>query len=421
VGPVGQLAVVSTGGNNGDRQYLKDIVWWDGSGTVGNNFLGQVTVFWQRPIATLDAGGWISNAGADADETVNKPRLANVLTASGIISTGNQVRINNTYYNWTSGSVDAGAPAGTAANPWLVAMGGDTVTALANMYAAIGGTGTPGVTYSTALTAHTTATPFGLTETTIAVIPTDGTTVNMTFSETGANTSWLSGSAFLERVHDPIRISADYTPAVKATGSVTFTGLPVADETVTINGQVYVFKAAAVGALEVTIGADADETGTNFAAKVNANSIVVTAINTAGVVALEAISGGTGGNAITLAEAATNTTVSGATLTGGVDTIYPDPVVVQLEPLPDDVTSIRAVIPKLRAAKVDGGDGNVQVSFGISDPSYDAGPDTPITTAFTYWGNPTVPFVSEINPLSAAPWTPGEFNIGARIKVARTL
>lgn len=410
-----------TGAGAEQPYYTKDFVVWDGTGSVNNDFLGQVSVFWQRPNSTIAAGGWTSNAGTDADSTLNKPRLANVLTASGVISSGNQVRINGTYYNWTSGSVDAGTPAGTSANPWLVAMGGDTATALSNLYDAISASGTPGVTYSTALTAHTTVTRFGLTDTTIAVIPTDGTTVSMTFSETGANTSWLSTTAFQYLIHDAIRMSAGYTPAVAATGNVTLTGLPVADETVTINGQIYVFKAAAAGALEVTIGADADATGSNLATKINANSIVVTANNVAGVVTLTAITAGTSGNALTLAEAATNTTVSGATLTGGVDTTYPADVEVGLEALPADVTSIRAVIPLVRASKSDGGDGNIQVSFGISDPSYDAGTDSPITPAFTFWGNPTIPFVSEVNPLTTTAWTVSSFNLGARMKISRTL
>lgn len=418
-----QVGTPNFSGNSGasTNVYWKDLVIWDTNGTENNDFLGQVSVFWRKPVSTLAAGGWTSNAGADADSTLTKPRLANVLTASGVIVNGNQVRINNTYYNWTSGSVDAGTPAGTSGNPWLVALGGDAATSLANLYAAIGATGVAGTTYSTALTAHATATPFGLTDTTIAVIPTDGVTTSMTFSETGANTSWLSGSAFSYLVHDAIRMSAGYTPAVAATGTVNITGLPVANETVTINGQVYVFKAAAAGALEVTIGADANATGANLATKINANSVVVTANNVAGVVTLTAVSAGAAGNSITLAEAATNVTVSGATLTGGVNTIYPTPTEVQLEPLPDDVTTIRAVIPVVRAAKVDGGDGNLQVSFGISSPSYDDGPDTPITTAFTFWGNNTAPFVSELNPLTAARWTPGEFNLGGRIKLARTL
>lgn len=425
--PVGPVAQVRCGYDDNDAilegidTRFTDLVIWDTSGSVDNDFLGQCSVFWRKPIATLVAGGWLSNADADADKTVAKPRLANILTATGAIISGNQVRISNTYYSWTNGSVDAGTPAGTSANPWLVALGVTDAQSLANLYDAIGATGSPGVTYSTALTAHTTATPFGLTDTTLAVIPTDGITVNMTFSETGANTSWLSTTAFSYLVHSAIRMSANYIPAVKATGSVTFSGLPLPDETVTINGQVYVFKVAAAGALEVTIGLDANETGANFAAKVNANSIVVTANNAAGVVSLEAISAGAGGNTITLAETATNTVVSGATMTGGADVAYPTAFEVALEPLPDDVTSIRAVIPIVRAAKIDGGDGNIQVSFGVSDTSYDDGPDTPITTAFTFWGNPTMPFVSEINPLTAAPWTPGEFNLGARMKVARTL
>lgn len=417
--PCGQFYCFNDSDN--PAYYIRDLVIWDGTGSVNNDFIGQCSVFYRKPIATLAPGGWISNADADADETVAKPRLANVLTAAGVISSGNVVRINSTYYSWTSGSVDSGAPAGTSANPWLVAMGASTAEAMANLYDAIGATGSPGVTYSTALTAHTTVTPFGLTETTVAVVPTNGTTVSMTFSETGANTSWLSTSAFQFLIHDAIRMSASYNPAVEATGTVTFTGLPAVDETVTINGQVYVFKAAAAGALEVTIGADANETGANFAAKVNSNSIVVTGANVGGVVTLTAISAGAAGNTITLAEAAANTTVSGATLTGGEDVTYPTAFEVALEPLPDDITSIRAVIPIVRAAKVDSGDGNLQVSFGVSEPSYDDGPDTPITTAFTFWGNATMPFVSEINPLTAAPWAPGEFNLGARMKVARTL
>lgn len=303
------------GSGGSERPYFtKDFVVWDGTGTQNNDFLGQVSVFWRKPIATLVAGGWQSNANADADDTVLKPRLANIFTASGAIISGNQVRINSTYYNWTSGSVDAGAPAGTSTNPWLVALGASDAESLANLYAAIGATGVAGTTYSTALTAHTTATPFGLTDTTIAVIPTDGVTTSMTFSETGTNTSWLSTTAFLDRVHDAIHMTAGFTPGP----------------------------------------------------------------------------------------------------------VYPTPFEVQLEELPEDVTSIRGVIPLVRAAKIDGGDGNIQVSFGISNASYDDGPDTPITTAYTYWGNPTVPFVSELNPLTAAPWTPGDFNTGARMKVSRT-
>lgn len=75
----------------------------------------------------------------------------------GAISNGDVVEINGTYYQFTSGSVDSGTPAGTLANPWLVNYAsGVTSGALTNLYTAINGVGVAGTDYSTALTAHTT-------------------------------------------------------------------------------------------------------------------------------------------------------------------------------------------------------------------------------------------------------------------------
>lgn len=115
--------------------------------------------------------------------------------------------------------------------------------------------------------------------------------------------------------------------SVKASGTITISGgLPVANETVTVNGVVYTFKAAANVTLNthVAIGADEDETGENLAAKINLveglGVAAVTAANNAGVVTVTAVADGTGGNAITLVEAATNVAVSGATLSGGTAT-----------------------------------------------------------------------------------------------------
>lgn len=113
--------------------------------------------------------------------------------------------------------------------------------------------------------------------------------------------------------------SAAPSGGAQATGTITFTGLPVADETVTVNGQVYVFKASASTALQVTIGADGPATATNLATKINANSTAVTASVAAGVVTLHALAAGAAGNAVTLTETATNVAASGATLAGGVD------------------------------------------------------------------------------------------------------
>lgn len=109
--------------------------------------------------------------------------------------------------------------------------------------------------------------------------------------------------------------------ATRATGTITFSGgVPTADDTVTIGGQVFVFKASAASALQVTIGADEAATATNLAAKINSNSTVVTATKSGGVVTVTANAPGTGGNAIVLTTDADNTAVSGSgTLTNAVN------------------------------------------------------------------------------------------------------
>jgi phage tail sheath gpL-like len=108
--------------------------------------------------------------------------------------------------------------------------------------------------------------------------------------------------------------------AVAATGNVTFTGLPVADETVTVAGTVFTAKASASTNVQFTIGASATATGANLATVLNAHPTVsqyLTASADSGVVTITAKQPGVAGNLVTLAESATNTTVSGANLTGG--------------------------------------------------------------------------------------------------------
>lgn len=108
---------------------------------------------------------------------------------------------------------------------------------------------------------------------------------------------------------------------VKASGTITFTGLPVADETITVRGVVYTFKATSASATQITIGADATETAENTVSIIAANDALVDVVNVAGVLTISAANTGEYGNAYTLAESATNTAVSGATLTGGVDKV----------------------------------------------------------------------------------------------------
>lgn len=107
----------------------------------------------------------------------------------------------------------------------------------------------------------------------------------------------------------------------RASGTITISGgVPLANDTVTVNGTVFTFKSSVSASTDVLIGADANATGNSLAAAINAVlSAVVYAVNSSGVVTVTSVSDGIGGNAITLAENATNTVVSGATLTGGVN------------------------------------------------------------------------------------------------------
>lgn len=110
-----------------------------------------------------------------------------------------------------------------------------------------------------------------------------------------------------------------------ATGNVTLTvAAPSADETVTINGIVFTFKAAPVAQNEVLIGTDHQDSGDNLADAINDSidplvSRITASSNGAGVVTITADDYGTAGNAITLAKSGTNIAVSGANLAGGTD------------------------------------------------------------------------------------------------------
>jgi hypothetical protein len=91
-----------------------------------------------------------------------------LVTTTPILTT-QTINIGGVYYAWTSGGVDAGTPAGTLANPWLVALGVDNRTSLALMASAINLTGTAGVTYSLSLPIHPTVTAFAFTTDSLSV------------------------------------------------------------------------------------------------------------------------------------------------------------------------------------------------------------------------------------------------------------
>jgi len=131
----------------------------------------------------------------------------------------------------------------------------------------------------------------------------------------------FDGSGDVATIDLATGIATGDVTGVAATGTITFTGAPVANETITVRGVVYTFKATAATATEITIGGTVTDTAANTVSKLVANDPLVHAANVEGVVTISASDTGTYGNAYTLAEAATNTAVSGATLTGGVDAV----------------------------------------------------------------------------------------------------
>ncbi len=87
-------------------------------------------------------------------------------TMTGTAANGNVVQVGSVYYEFTSGSVDAGAPDGSSGNPWLVNV---TVDPYQNIYNAINATGAPGTDYSTNLFRNSDAVAFSFTPTQLIV------------------------------------------------------------------------------------------------------------------------------------------------------------------------------------------------------------------------------------------------------------
>jgi len=132
-------------------------------------------------------------------------------TITGVPANNDTVTIGTIVYKFTSGSVNAGTPAGTLANPWLVALGASTAAAWANFSAAIDNSGVPGTQYSSALTAHTLVKPILTSGTTVQIRSTlVGALGNATVTtETGAAINWGAatltggGAASLTPVETP--------------------------------------------------------------------------------------------------------------------------------------------------------------------------------------------------------------------------
>jgi len=165
-------------------------------GTIGTNAIGDVSMAATSPIGTeIPSYLFLCDGGVLWLYTDNG-HARGQLQATGAIANGDVVRIDSVYYQFTNASVDAGTPAGTVANPWLVALGVTNADALTALFQAINRQGIPGTTYSTALTAHPTveALSFAPNDLFVAALEAGVLGNSIVTTETGANLQWGAGT-----------------------------------------------------------------------------------------------------------------------------------------------------------------------------------------------------------------------------------
>jgi hypothetical protein len=237
---VGIIAADRSGSATQPTAYYKNLIIWDATGGQFNDFQGSVQVHDLYVAADVTLGGWTPSSGSDGWPLIQDAVPSNTLTLTGAISIGvDRVQMNTVYYRWTSGSVDAGTPAGTSANPWLVAHGGTDAQALANLMAAVNASGVAGTTYSTSLTQNSAIKAVGSSDSTLDVESRDGVTDTYDCDDNSSNMSWLSTSSMVGGPTDSSYISADDTPP--APSEFTFGSLPV--DVTSVRGLISIIRA----------------------------------------------------------------------------------------------------------------------------------------------------------------------------------
>lgn len=111
--------------------------------------------------------------------------------------------------------------------------------------------------------------------------------------------------------------------AAKASGTFTFSSV-IATDTFDVNGVTFTCVSSGATGNQFNVGADDEESAANAAAAVNASATAlvtdnVVATSSGAVVTITARYAGTLGNCITIADADSTITTSGARLTGGSD------------------------------------------------------------------------------------------------------
>jgi hypothetical protein len=172
-------------------------------GSIGSNILGSLSWAAVGNIGETPERLFFTDGGVLWVYTDDGEALGH-LEATGAIANTDVVEIGGTYYRWTNASVDAGTPAGTVGNPWLVALGAGNVFALENLFNAINATGIPGTDYSTVLVINEDVQAYSKAANDLFVAArVAGITGNaITTTETGANIAWAA--ATLQDGGDPM-------------------------------------------------------------------------------------------------------------------------------------------------------------------------------------------------------------------------
>jgi hypothetical protein len=162
-------------------------------------------------------------------------------TISGTPVNADVVRIGSAYYQFTNASVDAGTPAGTVGNPWLVALGGSDAAAWNNLYDAIEDDGDPGDQYSTALTPNVDAKAISQDATSVQIrAAVRGATGNAVITtETGAAIAWTGGTLAGGGVSSVTRVRTPLDVGVISLGYIGSYVVVVPAQGQGVNGRFY--------------------------------------------------------------------------------------------------------------------------------------------------------------------------------------
>lgn len=129
---------------------------WDG--TTQTTITGTLSASDSEVSITYQAGAgyerlWLAD-GTNLWYYEGLSKAQGSLNYTGQPSNLDVVRMGSVYYQYVTSGVDTGSPAGTLANPWKVLIGATLADSVENLGQAVDASGTPGGTYSTALTAN---------------------------------------------------------------------------------------------------------------------------------------------------------------------------------------------------------------------------------------------------------------------------